>query len=170
MTCLSSDFVARQVNARIRSEQLWRELRPKGDWAGFLPAFEGIVAMAREEAQLRAEVLGLAPYDAMIEQYDPGNRAADIAPVFADLKTFLKGFVPQALDAQERKLRRRPRKPFNAPFPIDKQKALGLAHDGGHRLRLRARPPRRLASSVLRRRADRRAHDDALHDDEFCPR
>ncbi len=55
--------------------------------------------MVREEAALRADALGLAPYDAMMEQYDPGNRAADIAPVFADLKTFLKDFVPAALGA-----------------------------------------------------------------------
>src|SRR5688572_5917761 len=127
MTCLSSDFVRQQVNARVRSEQLWRELRPKGDWAGFLPAFEGVVKTAREEAQLRAEALGLAPYDAMMEQYDPGNRAGDIAPVFAELKAFLKGFIPEALAHQEEKLARRPLKPFNAPFPIEKQKALGLA-------------------------------------------
>ncbi len=40
MTCLSSDFVRRQVVVRLRSEQLWRELRAKDDWAGFLPAFE----------------------------------------------------------------------------------------------------------------------------------
>src|SRR5690348_12061742 len=32
LTCLSADFVRRQVNARVRCEQLWRELRPKGDW------------------------------------------------------------------------------------------------------------------------------------------
>jgi carboxypeptidase Taq len=127
MTCLSSDFVRRQVSARVRSEQLWRQLRPTGDWAGFLPAFEGVVATAREEAKLRAEALGLAPYDAMMEQYDPGNRAADIAPVFAELKTFLKGFVPEAIAHQEEKVARQPLKPFNAPFPIEKQKALGLA-------------------------------------------
>jgi carboxypeptidase Taq len=127
MTCLSADFVRRQVNARVRSEQLWRELRPKGDWAGFLPAFEGVVATAREEARLRAEALGLAPYDAMMEQYDPGNRAADIAPLFERLKAFLKDFVPEALARQEEKLSERPLKPFNAPFPIEKQKALGLA-------------------------------------------
>src|SRR5437868_10413867 len=77
MTCLSSDFVRRQVTARVRSEQLWRELRAKDDWTGFLPAFEGVVALAREEAELRAKALNLAPYDAMMEQYDPGNRAAD---------------------------------------------------------------------------------------------
>jgi carboxypeptidase Taq len=127
MTCLSSDFVRKQVNARVRSEQLWRELRPAGDWAGFLPAFEGVVATAREEAALRADALGLAPYDAMMEQYDPGNRVADIAPVFDELKDFLKDFVPEALARQEEKLAARPLKPLNAPFPIEKQKALGLA-------------------------------------------
>lgn len=127
MTCLSSGFVRRQVSARVRSEQLWRELRPTGDWAGFLPAFEGVMATAREEAELRSVALQLAPYDAMMEQYDPGNRAADIAPVFEELKTFLKDFVPQALARQEEKLAARPLKPLNAPFPIEKQKALGLA-------------------------------------------
>ena len=127
MTCLSSDFVRKQVAARVRSEQLWRELRPKGDWATFLPAFEGVVATVREEAELRATALDLAPYDAMMEQYDPGNRAADIAPVFADLKAFLKDFVPEALAHQEEKLRARPLKPLNAPFPIERQRALGLA-------------------------------------------
>ena len=127
MTCLSSDFVRRQVTVRIRSEQLWRELRAKDDWAGFLPAFEGVVAIAREEAELRSAALGLEPYDAMMEQYDPGNRAADIAPAFARLKTFLKDFVPAALAHQDERHARRPLKPLNAPFPIDKQKALGLA-------------------------------------------
>ena len=60
-TCLSSDFVRRQVSARVRSEQLWRELRPTGNWKDFLPAFEGIVNLAREEAQLRADVLNSPP-------------------------------------------------------------------------------------------------------------
>jgi carboxypeptidase Taq len=127
LTCLSADFVRRQVNARVRCEQLWRELRPTGNWPAFLPAFEGVIALMREEAELRAAASGLAPYDAMMEQYDPGNRVADIAPVFAELKTFLKGFVPEAIAHQDEKLKKRPLKPFNAPFPIDKQKALGHA-------------------------------------------
>ena len=127
MTCLSADFVRRQVVARMRSEQLWRELRGKNDWAGFLPAFEEVVGIAREEAELRARALGLDPYDAMMEQYDPGNRAADIAPVFARLKLFLRDFVPAVLAKQEADRARRALKPLNAPFPIERQKALGLA-------------------------------------------
>jgi carboxypeptidase Taq len=127
MTCLSADFVRRQVSARVRSEQLWRELRAKDDWAGFLPAFEGVVAIAREEAELRSKALGLAPYDALMEQYDPGNRAADITPVFDRLKIFLKDFIPAALAHQDEKRAARPLKPLNAPFAVEKQKALGLA-------------------------------------------
>ena len=126
-TCLSSDFVARQVSARMRCEQLWRQLRAKNDWNDFIPSFENIVSLAREEAQRRAEVLKLSPYDAMVEQYDPGSRSAEIARVFADLKQFLKGFIPQALEAQERRRAAHPLKRFAGPFAIDRQKQLGLA-------------------------------------------
>ena len=127
MTCLPTEFVERQTKTRMRSEQLWRDLRPKGDWAGFLPALEGVIALVREEAQLRAEALGLDPYDALMEQYDPGNRAADVAPVFAALKSFLKDFVPQALAVQEEKLAKTPLKPLAGVYAIDKQRELGLA-------------------------------------------
>ena len=41
----------------MRSEQLWRELRPTGDWAGFLPAFEAVVANVRAEAVSDPEVI-----------------------------------------------------------------------------------------------------------------
>ncbi len=125
-TCLSSEFVARQVNARLRCEQLWRTLRARNDWNDFLPSFENIVSLAREEASRRADVLKLSPYDAMVEQFDPGSRSAEIGRVFSDLKTFLKDFIPEALEAQARRRALRPLKPLSGPFPIDQQKALGL--------------------------------------------
>jgi len=126
MTCLSADFVRRQVSARIRSEQMWRELRPKGDWRSFQPALEGLVTLVREEAQLRAQALNLAPYDAMMEQYDPGNRMADITPVFKRLKSFLKDFVPQAMAKQAERRATQPLKPLAGPYAIEKQRELGL--------------------------------------------
>jgi carboxypeptidase Taq len=127
MTCLPTEFVERQTKARMRSEQLWRDLRPKNDWASFEPALEGVIALVREEAAMRAAALGLDPYDALMEQYDPGNRTADIAPVFAELKDFLRDFVPRALAAQEQ---RGAVKPLTGPYPIDRQRELGLAMMG----------------------------------------
>ena len=125
MTCLSSAFVERQTAERIRSEQLWRELRPKGDWKGFLPAFEGVIATMREEADFRAAALKLDPYDALIEQYDPGGRAAFIEPIFATLKLELKSFIPKAMERQKLKSGNRPKKALNGPYDPAKQKALG---------------------------------------------
>ncbi len=127
LTCLPAEFVERQTTARMRCEQLWRALRAKNDWASFLPALEGVIALVREEAQLRAEATGLDPYDALMEQYDPGNRTAEITPVFADLKTFLRGFVPQALAVQQERLASSPLKPLSGDYPIERQRELGLA-------------------------------------------
>ena len=127
MTCLPSEFVERQTKARLRAEQLWRDLRAKNDWSGFLPALAGIVDLAREEAALRADALGLEPYDALMEQYDPGNRAAEIAPIFSELKTFLRDFVPKALAAQEERLAKTPMRPLSGPYAQEKQRELGLA-------------------------------------------
>lgn len=125
LTCLSSAFVEKQVAARMRSEQLWRALRPSGDWASFLPALENVINLAREEAAMRADVLKLAPYDALIEQFDPGSRSDQITPVFAELKAFLKVFIPQALEAQQRRHAKHPPKSFASTFSIPRQKALG---------------------------------------------
>ena len=127
LTCLSSDFVRRQVETCIRAQQLWRALKATDDWQGFLPSFEAIVTLAREESQLRASVLKLSPYDALIEQFDPGSRAADVTPVFTELKSFLKDFIPKALARQEQKHAVNPARNFNAPFPVERQKALGEA-------------------------------------------
>ena len=130
MTCLPTEFVERQTAARLRCEQLWRDLRVKNDWAGFQPALEGIVAIAREEAALRSEALGLYPYDALMEQYDPGNRVADITPVFTDLKAFLRDFVPEALAVQQERLAKSPKRPLSGVYAIERQRELGLAMMG----------------------------------------
>jgi carboxypeptidase Taq len=127
MTCLPPEFVERQTGARLRCEQLWRDLRAKNDWGGFLPALSGIVELVREEAALRADALGLEPYDALMEQYDPGNRVAEIAPIFTELKAFLRDFVPQALAVQQKRLEKTPRRELSGTYPVDKQRELGLA-------------------------------------------
>jgi carboxypeptidase Taq len=127
LTCLPTEFVERQSITRMRCEQIWRDLRAKGDWSSFLPALERVVALAREEAQMRSQNLGLAPYDAMLEQYDPGLRVADIDPVFAQLKAFLADFVPKALAAQEARQASRPLRERSAHYSIERQRELGLA-------------------------------------------
>ncbi len=103
MTALTTAFVERQTAARMRCEQLWRKLRPIGDWKSFEPALGELVKLAREEAALRGAALKLDPYDALIEQHDPGTRADQVAAIFAELKSFLLDFIPEALIAQKQR-------------------------------------------------------------------
>lgn len=119
--CLSSDFVKKQTEQRLRCEQLWRQLRGKNDWQGFLPSLSGVISTMREESRLRAAALKLDPYDALIEQYDPGSRTAQITPIFDELKSFLKDFIPTAVEKQARQRL----KPLKGTYNIAKQKALG---------------------------------------------
>ena len=127
LTCLPSDFVKKQTAANMRTEQAWRKLRAANDWEGFRPLLEENIALMREEAAMRSDVLGISPYDSLMEQYDPGNRAEVITPAFEALKIFLRDFLPEAVDAQKRRHAENPLKPFSPPYPSDKQKILGLA-------------------------------------------
>ena len=60
--------------------------RAANDWNGFLENFREVVRLAREEAQLLADDTGLSRYDALMDRYEPGVRAADIDRIFGDVK------------------------------------------------------------------------------------
>ena len=126
LICLPTEFVERQTRANLKCEQLWRTARAKADWAGIVPALSDVLSLVREEASRRAEALGVTPYDALMEKYDPGNRAAEITPVFDVLKRFLRDFIPGVVERQKSHLAKHPQREARGPFPIEIQRALGL--------------------------------------------
>src|SRR5690606_25305777 len=69
----------------------------------------------------KAARLGVAPYDALLDQYDPGRRSADVERLFADLEAFLPGLLGKVLDRQARSPA--PRAP-SGPFPLAAQREL----------------------------------------------
>lgn len=127
LVCLPVEFVRRKTETTTRTEQAWRSMRPANDWKDFEKELQKVVDLAREESQLRAEATGLSPYDALMDQFDPGNRAENVTPVFTHLKSFLKDFLPEALAAQAERLAKHPLKPVIGPFPKASQKALAEA-------------------------------------------
>src|SRR6185437_3131058 len=77
--------------------------------------------LIRESASALAPALGLTPYDALMDGYQRGIVAADVAPIFAAYEIFLRDALPAAEERQARELA--PVRP-SGPFPIDKQEAL----------------------------------------------
>jgi len=73
--CLPAEFVERQTMARMRSEQLWRDLRAKNDWTGFLPALEGVAGAGKTTA-LSAVRDAAEREGYRVEGFAPTSRAA----------------------------------------------------------------------------------------------
>ncbi|MEO7424952.1 MAG: carboxypeptidase M32 [Fibrobacteria bacterium] len=80
------------------AQRAWAEARPKNDTAAFNPWLEKVIGLRRREA----ECLGYAetPYDALLENYEPGARASYLRPLLNDLKAQLVPLLGKLLQAQ----------------------------------------------------------------------
>ncbi len=121
--CLTSDFVRDQTEAAMASEQAWRVSRAQNDWPTMMPFLKRVVSLARSEAAQRAEKTGLAPYDAMLDLYEPGMRAERLDTLFAPLKHELPGLVTAIIEQQSKT----PLLPLGNEFDFAAQRELGLA-------------------------------------------
>ncbi|HEX6115193.1 MAG TPA: carboxypeptidase M32, partial [Geminicoccaceae bacterium] len=64
-TAMPADLIGALVRATTRAEMIWREARPRSDFAMLRPALEEVVRLIREEAAAKAAAFGRAPYDAL---------------------------------------------------------------------------------------------------------
>jgi carboxypeptidase Taq len=120
-TAVPPDLVEAQARANSACEKLWREARRAGDFAAVAPALAEVLRLVREQAAALAPALGLSPYDALMDGYQRGIGAADVAPVFAAYEAFLREALPRAEALQAA----RPAPcPPRGPFPAATQEAL----------------------------------------------
>ncbi len=116
-----SELVEAMSRAASTCERVWRKARPENNFAAVAPYLEEIMGLTREAGQAKAAALGLPLYDALMDQYEPGARAARIDAIFADLAAFLPGFIDDVL---ARQAALPPPVWPQAPFPVDKQRRL----------------------------------------------
>ena len=94
----------------------------RNDWLGFLDNFREVLRLGREVAQRLSDETGLAPYDALMDQYEPGTTSAEVDRVFGDLQQWLPALVVQVRERQAREDVIAP----VGPFPKAAQRALSL--------------------------------------------
>ncbi|MBV9653937.1 MAG: carboxypeptidase M32, partial [Acetobacteraceae bacterium] len=121
-TAVPPALVEARSKAASRCEVAWRAARADNDFPSLLPLLTHVLTCEREVAEAKGAALGLSPYDALLDGYDPGMRQATIDPLFADLRADLPGLIGEALEAQAG----RPPVPAMAgPFPTDIQRGVG---------------------------------------------
>lgn len=123
-TALTEQQVEMLSRATTECESVWREAKADNNFSRVLPRLSRLLDFVREVAWEKSEKLGLSPYDALLDEYEPDGRSAEIDPLFADLSAFLPSFLDRVLEAQERVPY--PPEP-KGPFPVDRQRAAGIA-------------------------------------------
>ncbi len=120
-TAIPPDLVEATARANSACETVWREARRTADFAMVAPHLTEVVRLVREAASALAPALGLSPYDALMDGYQPGIGTADVAPVFERYEAFLRDALPRAEERQARSPA-----PVKLPgvFPADTQEAL----------------------------------------------
>jgi carboxypeptidase Taq len=120
------ELVREMAELSVLSQRAWIDARKKSDFAQFAPWLTKIVALKRREA----ECVGYREhlYDALLDEYEPGETAAGVRKVFDDLRGPLVELVGRIVasgkNAPVHLLRRR--------FPIERQRK--LAHQAARKL------------------------------------
>jgi carboxypeptidase Taq len=120
-TAIPEDLVEAQARANSACEKVWREARRNSDFAAVSPYLVEVVSLVRQAADAMAPALGLSPYDALMDGFQRGIGAADVAPVFARYEAFLRDALPRA---EERQARLSPPLDLQGVFPAGRQEGL----------------------------------------------
>jgi carboxypeptidase Taq len=120
-SAVPADLVEKLSRASSACEMVWRKARPASNFKQVIDPLTRLFDLTREVAEIKSQALEVSPYDALLDQYEPGGRSADIARIFADLAAFLPGFIEAVVTRQGQA----PALP-EGPFPHEIQKAVGI--------------------------------------------
>ena len=104
-------------------EAVWRKARAKNDFAAALPGLQQVLHLEREIAAIKAERFGTSPYEALLDQYEPGGSVATIDHLFDEIASFLPDLLEGVLTRQAGL----PSPPAPAgPFPVEAQRRVAM--------------------------------------------
>jgi carboxypeptidase Taq len=120
-TKLPQSLVEELARATALAHDVWVEARKASDFPRFLPWLDRIVGLKRQAA----ECLGHAgtPYDALLENYEPGETTAHLADLLGRLRTDLVPLVEAAVGSG----RRPDPSVVEREYPVEAQAAFGRA-------------------------------------------
>ena len=83
-TKVPTKLAAEIARVTSKSQGEWAEARSNEDFKAFVPTLERVVALRQEEGQALAD--GGDPYDALLQDYEPGTTAAELDEMFGALR------------------------------------------------------------------------------------
>ncbi|MGI8748479.1 MAG: carboxypeptidase M32, partial [Deinococcus sp.] len=96
---LPTRFVEERTQAQSEAHHAWLRARRDNDFAHFAPHLGRMFRFAREYAEFQG--YRDHPYDALLDDYEPGFTTAQLRPLLAELREALVPLVAAAGDAQQ---------------------------------------------------------------------
>lgn len=87
-TKIPSRLAEESAKAASEGQRTWAAARAAKDFSQFVPALKRNIELKREEASCLADA-GQDHYDALLDQFEPGARAADLLPLLESLRPSL---------------------------------------------------------------------------------
>ena len=97
-TKLPVELVRELAEVGSRAQNIWRKAREQSDFSVFRPILERLVGLVRQKAECYGAPEGGELYDALLNEYEPGARAADIESIFTPLAERLSALVANLAD------------------------------------------------------------------------
>lgn len=88
---LPTKLVAELSRATAMAHETWVEARKASDWSKFAPTLEHLIDLSRQVADAYGHDGNR--YDALLDQYEPGMKTADVERVFGELRPGLVALV-----------------------------------------------------------------------------
>ncbi len=127
-TQLPQQLVEELARTKVAAQHAWVAARKAANFTEFAPCLEKMIRLKQEEASALLPVLtpvGDQPavlYDALLDQYEPGARVADVSVVLSNLRRDLVPLIRELLDQGKHPAT----KLLHREYPVAAQANLGV--------------------------------------------
>jgi carboxypeptidase Taq len=116
-TCLPTRLIEEYEKVKIHGNAAWMEARARSEFSVFQPHLEKTFELTRQMAELWG--YERCPYDALLEGFEPGARAAELSELFATLRPAIIELLGPAAERS----RQLPADLLAGEYPIEAQRA-----------------------------------------------
>jgi len=120
-TAIPRDLLLASARANTLCQHAWQSARKNNDFNAVKPQLAEVVRLQRETGRAVGAALGLAPYEALLDQYDPGATEAGLDRLLGPVREALPDLIARAVEAQARGPAI---VPLAGPFAVDRQERL----------------------------------------------
>jgi carboxypeptidase Taq len=117
---LPEELVAEISETSSRAIEAWRHARERSDFQSFQPWLEQQLYLQQRKAECHGVPPGGELYDALLEDYEPGLRTAELERIFGPLKSRLTPLIGRILSSGQHPSQ----EPLQLDPPLEQQRAL----------------------------------------------